>query len=1197
MYLKQIELENFKSFGGKMTIPLMEGYLAVTGPNGSGKSNIADAILFVLGPKSSKAIRAGKLTDLLFDGGKTKKRAEYAKVSLVFDNTDRILQWNDDTVRLTRLVRLAANGEDYYSYFYINDQKSTMSEFDSLLSRARISADGYNLVQQGDVTRIVQMGALERRRILDSISGIASYDADLNKANAEKAEASVNLDRITIIMHELETQISQLKNDMEAAKLYMATVQRLDVAKAQQVHRQLIDRRSKMDSLNENIVKTNAEIGEMKVQTDAIKAKMDEIQGRIDELEAEIREKVGPEYDKVKQNILNLRVDLANLTDRMNDLTAQNEEIETDIADATEELTETDARIGELQDRIKCSTDLHAEKTKDLEAQKAEEKRIEAEMSSKGGEHKKLQDRANILDTLIDSKSEEVGDINRRFTACDVKQDELSRTLSNAEQDLDQVGFQIKDAEWGLSEMKKETGADAVKELQQKIMDAKSREGKLEKQEGELDTALNRVADEYNRLLAEKKVSDKMRGSEAVTKILELRDRGELKGVHGTIAELATVDPEFELALSTAAGGKMQAIVVDNDQVAADAMAILKKTGAGRATFLPLNKMAGGKPRAKAIMVVKKTRGYAIDLIDFDPMYRDAFWYVFGDTLVTDTLDQARSIMGNVRIVSRTGELIEASGAMVGGTVRHSSMRFGTASQSKLEEVSQEYRAARDSMDALQELLKGVRSELRELDNQLRTANAGSVEAQGKIGKLEAQLTELKQKKSRLTETQAKAKADLDSNTALYKETSEALEAGKKDLSALTEERKQVRDRIAQIAPVELQEQIRVIRSNIYDLTNELSELKDSVNSLRSECKDQENSKKSLVKFIGEKQTKLDANNAEIARNKETAAQKEIELKAVNKIMSEMEAGISGLREKKDALVEEKYGMDGDRKTILEKITGKEGFLATVQASVITTQQEIDQLEAEVAQITIEVPQPIPSEDELKRTIRSCENTIAKIGQVNLRAIDDYNEKSERYASLTDDKKKLEAQIKDLNNLTDSLNAEKKGLFMKTYDGIDVNFREIYKELSGGGEAFMKLEDEDDPFSGGLLINAKPRNGKLLRLEALSGGEKSLTALAFIFAIQEFQPSPFYVLDEVDMFLDSVNAEMVAKRVKKSSAKAQFIQVSLRKVTLALADHLVGVTRQPNGMSKVIMQPDLAEVSKYEEQAKVAAADQPAEGA
>ncbi|MBP5395301.1 MAG: chromosome segregation protein SMC, partial [Candidatus Methanomethylophilaceae archaeon] len=224
--------------------------------------------------------------------------------------------------------------------------------------------------------------------------------------------------------------------------------------------------------------------------------------------------------------------------------------------------------------------------------------------------------------------------------------------------------------------------------------------------------------------------------------------------------------------------------------------------------------------------------------------------------------------------------------------------------------------------------------------------------------------------------------------------------------------------------------------------------------------------------------------------------------------------------------------------------------------------------------------------EELSRTIRSCEAQLTKIGNVNLNAIDDYNAKKARYDDIIVKVAALEARIKDLNGLMARLNAEKKGLFMKTYEGIDVNFRAIYSELSGGGEAFMNLENEEDPFQGGLMINAKPKNGKLLRLEALSGGEKSLTALAFIFAIQESQPSPFYVLDEVDMFLDAVNAEMVAKRIKKSAAKVQFIQVSLRKVTLAQAEHLIGVARQPDGKSKVIIQPDFAEVSQYENQAK-----------
>jgi chromosome segregation protein len=248
----------------------------------------------------------------------------------------------------------------------------------------------------------------------------------------------------------------------------------------------------------------------------------------------------------------------------------------------------------------------------------------------------------------------------------------------------------------------------------------------------------------------------------------------------------------------------------------------------------------------------------------------------------------------------------------------------------------------------------------------------------------------------------------------------------------------------------------------------------------------------------------------------------------------------------------------------------------------------ISQLAEEVAQLTVEVTLPVPSEEELKRTVKSCEAVMARIGTVNLRAITDFDEKKERHERLSADVEKMNERISELTVLMESINEEKKGLFMEVYEGVNTNFKEIYAELSDGGEAFMRLENEDDPFDGGLLINAKPKNGKLLRLEALSGGEKSLTALAFIFAIQDLQPSPLYVLDEVDMFLDSVNAEMIAKRVQKSSAKAQFIQVSLRKVTLALAEHLIGVTRQPSGISKIIFQPDLAEVSGYENEAKQA---------
>ena len=289
-------MENFKSFGGKLVVPLMEGYTAVTGPNGSGKSNITDAILFVLGPKSSKAVRAGKLTDLIFDGGKSKGKASFTKVSLVFDNTDRLMPWDDDTVRLTRYVKLSDNGTDYSSYFYVNDRKSTMTEFDGLLTKARISADGYNLVQQGDVTRIVQMGAIERRRIIDAISGIASFDADIEKARGERAEAETNLDRIGIVVDELNHQVDRLAKDREDARAYIAAQAALEMARAQYSHRKLQMEQSKLDSVSDQISRLEGRMDSDVAAKADLESARAEKERQISEKEDEIASKIGPEY-------------------------------------------------------------------------------------------------------------------------------------------------------------------------------------------------------------------------------------------------------------------------------------------------------------------------------------------------------------------------------------------------------------------------------------------------------------------------------------------------------------------------------------------------------------------------------------------------------------------------------------------------------------------------------------------------------------------------------------------------------------------------------------------------------------------------------------------------------------------------------------------------------------------------------------
>ena len=1179
-------MENFKSFGGKLVVPLMEGYTAVTGPNGSGKSNITDAILFVLGPKSSKAVRAGKLTDLIFDGGKSKGKAPFTKVSLVFDNTDRIMPWDDDTVRLTRFVKLSDNGTDYSSYFYVNDRKSTMSEFDSLLTKARISADGYNMVQQGDVTRIVQMGGIERRRIIDAISGIASFDADIEKARGERAEAETNLDRIGIIVEELSHQVDRLARDREDARAYLDAQARLEMAKAQYTHRRLQIEQSKYRSVSDQIEKLEGRIDSDRAAKAELEVQRSAKEQEISAKEEEIASKIGPEYRELKEKIEAAKVDLATKKDRKEAAEMDLEEQSGFRTNFEDSIARNNAMVVTLRQNREDLVSKQAEDESRMEAARREESEISEAIADTGGEQKELQKELERVEADFDACSAELRSSQGRLAKAEAASEEAHTAFANLDDRLQTIDFEIKDAKWSIEQLKAEAGP-STEDFGNRILEAKRRESELEKQESELDAAYRRIDAEYNSLQAEKKVSERMnRGSAAVEAILALRNRGEMKGIHGTIQELATVDKGFETALSVAAGGKMQAVVVDNDQVAADAISYLKKEKLGRVTFLPLTKMMGGKPRAKAIMSVKDSEGYAIDLIDFDQKYYNAFWYVLGDTLVVRDMDTARRIMGGIRIVTMGGELIEASGAMVGGNISQQSMlKFGAASEDKLAETGERLRKAADALEDVRRKLREVRDEIRGIDDEMRKVSSGAMEQREQMAQLKGRVTELEKTRSSASaemkavrQRVSDADAELESARTAFGDVSERL-------SALTETRTGIKNRMAEIAPVDLQNRIQAVRDHIYKLKEEISDNKLQIGGIDTEIAGYGKQNESLQMQLDSVIRAIEDDQRTIEENTALMQRARIDLDALRSIEAEMEGGIEDLRNQKDALVAEKYRLDSEIREKSKDIENTAATLESFKAQSIQLEASVAQLKSEVDAIEIEVELPIPSEEEIRRTIRAQESAIAKLGNVNLRSIEEYDEKKARLDGLNAEVESLNRHIKELDDLMSSLTSKKKGLFMQSYNAVNENFKSIYAQLSGGGEAYMGLENEDDPFIGGLMINAKPRNGKMLRLEALSGGEKSLTALSFIFAIQEHQPSPFYVLDEVDMFLDSINAEMVARRVKESSAKAQFIQVSLRKVTLALADHLIGVTRPPSGISRVIMQPDLAEVSRYEEEA------------
>ncbi len=1181
MYLKQIELENFKSFGKKLSIPLLEGFTVVTGPNGSGKSNISDAILFVLGPSSSRAIRAGRLTDLIFNGGKSKSPASYTKVSLVFDNEDRMIPLDKDTVKLTRLVKLSDNETGYNSYFYVDGRKSTLREFDSLLSNSRISADGYNLVQQGDVTNIVEMTDLERRKILDDISGISKFDEDIEDAEEEREEAEDNIERISIILDELEKQIEQLKEEKETTSRYLELKEQLNVSKAQMAHKKRESIKREIQAIKEQIEDQEEEINRLKERKKEILVKIEEVRTKIEEAEQEIEDKGGEEFRELKEKIDETRIELARAQDARERALDEIDEIESALEKRGKEKEELKSKLESLTQQLEETNSLHEEKSAVLQEKNERIEKIQEKMRSCDDELEELEKKKLELDEGLGNKKEETHDLKLKIERLEDKKERLETNIAYIEEKIKNNKFEINDLDWNIKDIKKraKNSSQKIKEVQEELHEKKNLEDKLSRQAEELEQAVKRLTRKYNHLKAEKEAAENIaRGyTQSVRAVLEARDRGQIRGIHGTIAELAQVEEEYEVALNTAAGGRMQSIVVEDDEVAATAINFLKKNDLGRATFLPLNKMKARRPRAKAIRAVKKTIGYAIDLIHFDEKYKGAFSYVFGDTIVVKTLNKARELMGGVRLVTLDGDLIEASGAMVGGTSYTGNLKFGSSSKGKLEEVGKELQEAIEQSDVVSEKLKKVRDEMTELENKLRELKSVGSNKEENLESLNSKKEELKNELNKLKEDKKEKVSEAQQIDNTLEGLSEKLSQTDTEIQELEEKREDIRDRIMELAPKNLSSELKDLQHETHELTNTVSELKKQRESLETQISLTKERLEEMISLEKEAENKTQELESEASDCQQKESELRKELKGLRKLEDSLGDEMKALREKRDKLFKEETSLEAEEDKVEEKIETSKDFSIGLETKLSTAEDDLEEINEEIESYEVEVEYPLPKLEELKKRIREQEDAISSMGAVNLRAIDDYEQKKERYTNLQEETGRLEEQKKELLSLMKKLNEKKKTAFFEVFEAVNENFVRIYSDLSGGGEAKLQLEYPKEPFDGGLIIKAKPKAGKTLRLQALSGGEKSLTALSLIFAIQEYLPSPFYLLDEVDMFLDAVNADMVARRIKKASQRAQFVLITLRKVTMNKADHMIGVTMKDNGVSKIVMKPDMSE--------------------
>ncbi|MEK6852098.1 MAG: chromosome segregation protein SMC, partial [Candidatus Thermoplasmatota archaeon] len=675
----------------------------------------------------------------------------------------------------------------------------------------------------------------------------------------------------------------------------------------------------------------------------------------------------------------------------------------------------------------------------------------------------------------------------------------------------------------------------------------------------------------------------------AVAAVLEARDKGQIKGVHGTVAELASLDRRYEAAINVAAGQRMQAVVVDSDSVAAECIEFLKKSRAGRATFLPLNKMLASRPRGKAVMLAKETLGFAIDLITFDEKYRDAFYYVFGDTLVVDTLDNARAIMGGVRLVTVGGELIEASGAMIGGESERAQVRFGGVSRGELEKVAAELRKATEQADKARTRLTALREDLQKVEGQLKEVGAATSTVEVKLDALEAMRKDFAAKVKATDEALKEKNARLAELRKTAERTAQDVERLSKQLEALRGQRDGKKKQVIDATPQQVAARMKELAAKKAELSEEFHALSAKVETLGTQ-----------LKVFGERLAEIDV---KLAANRQAAEENATQIKDLTATLEEMEKEIRGLEKMTEAMGREVKDLQTGRdeaykaKTDLEaavdkvqqKMEAKEAMFLGLQQTLQEQEAQLRQAEAELLAVQVEVTGEVPSLETLKRTIAEAEAQINALGNVNLRALEDYDAQKARHGELTSEFKQLEVQRTDLINMVGELNGKKKEGLVKVFQAINENFKQVYAELSEGGEAELVIENEQDPLAGGLIVKAKPPHKKVLRLEALSGGEKSLVSMAFIFAIQQYDPSPFYMLDEVDQNLDAMHAEKVARMVGRNARTAQFVQISLRKVTLKEADHIIGVTMRSDSISELVMKVNLADVHEEKPSEEVAA--------
>ena len=1174
MYLKSIEVNGFKSFANRIDFKFEKGITGIVGPNGSGKSNVADAVRWVLGEQSASKLRGSKMEDVIFAGTEQRKPQAAAYVAITLDNSDHSLPIDYNEVTVAR--RVYRSGESEY---LLNGNVTRLKDINSLFFDTGIGKEGYSIIGQGQIERILSDKPDDRRALFDEAAGIVKYKKNKQITEKQLDSEHDNLNRVNDILSGLEDRVEPLREQSEKAKIYLELKDRqktLDInsflIEIDKIREKIDENESKLDITETDTKRLKEEFDYTKVEYERLESKLEELTQSIDETKGLISEKkLENEHADGEIRVINEKISSENVI----------------TAEINTQIERLEKRISELSDQKKAINEKRSVVAKELKdkekaANSTDKDRIKAE-----NEENEIAGRINSAKTDIIEFINEGGNLKEKIARYDTMLENINLRKTELKSKL----LQDKSEE---SEVlaKKNTYESDKASVDEALEKAKV---KLSKCETELRSVSERGGivkndiQKYNqniiglksRYESLRNLTERYEGyGQSIKRVMERKESN--KKVIGVVADIISTSKEYETAIETALGASIQNIVTEDESTAKEMINYLRTNKLGRATFLPITSVKGRGVANPDALNEKGVIGVASQLVKTDNKYKGVIESLLGRSIVVDNIDDAIRISKkynqSLRLVTPTGELINPGGAMTGGAFKNSSNLLGRKRelediQKQIGESSTKLMKAREEDAELTMKKESLREQRTHLSEQIQRLSIQQNSIDIELKNIENRYSLLQASFSGIK----KEDAELDNQVDQINSNKQDLfDTGKQHENA-------IKDRESAVAKLEID--LAAKRDMKHSIEDKLTAMNLELAGIRQNVTHFDNDIERVESEMKEYEAERDRARSRLDNNSNNVATLGEELEKLDKLKKDNEKESEKLQKKLDKYIEEKDQINQKNKDFFEKreklssdINGLEKAAYTLKLSIEKLEEERDKASNymwEEYELTYSSAELLKTEDyndppALKKEMAVVKQKIRSLGDVNVNAIEEYKEVSERYEFLKGQRDDIIEAENNLRGIINDLDKAMKETFAEKFKDIQTMFNKVFKELFGGGKASLTLVDEEDILETGIIINAQPPGKKLQNMMQLSGGEKSLTAISLLFAIQSLKPSPFCLLDEIEAALDDSNVGRFAHYLDKLTKSTQFVVITHRKGTMEAANRLYGITMQEKGVSTLV---------------------------